>query len=291
MARFHAEPDLLIALDWSPESEDRARKLMSSTNALRCLVIREPEVVMPRVHSARGTSSFSHLVYCGFPKNDFRDWPEHGIEYDHSELAFSPNPEILQKAVMVNANKFSAIYGELYSLRRQVSELPIVDTFGLGWSDRSLKRVALDLVLSAVEGVYFGKRLSLGKQRPLRPKVHAHLGIARNKLETLHNYRTTVAIENSSDYSSEKLIDPILAGSIPVYVGSRHVRKLLPDGLVVFSQPNIESVRDGIFESFEISTQEWWEIRNSYLGSKGFERFTQSGQAKMLASHLLNISP
>ncbi len=50
------------------------------------------------------------------------------------------------------------------------------------------------------------------------------------KLSTISRYRFTIAIENSiaRDYVSEKLFDPLVAGSVPVYLGAPNVEDYAP---------------------------------------------------------------
>ena len=50
------------------------------------------------------------------------------------------------------------------------------------------------------------------------------------KLETIARYRFTLAFENSvaEDYVSEKFFDPLLVGSVPVYLGARSVERFSP---------------------------------------------------------------
>lgn len=51
--------------------------------------------------------------------------------------------------------------------------------------------------------------------------------ITRNKLEFIKDYQFNIACENSSSagYITEKLIDPLLAGSIPIYWGDPEIKR------------------------------------------------------------------
>jgi hypothetical protein len=71
--------------------------------------------------------------------------------------------------------------------------------------------------------------------------VHSYGKVLRNrtlhqdtgrvtKLETIARYRFTLAFENSvaDDYVSEKFFDPLLVGSVPVYLGATSVERFSP---------------------------------------------------------------
>jgi hypothetical protein len=72
-------------------------------------------------------------------------------------------------------------------------------------------------------------------------EVHSYGRLLRNrrlsddrgrqtKLETIAGYKFTLAFENAvaGDYVTEKLYDPLLAGSVPVYLGAPNVGRLVP---------------------------------------------------------------
>ena len=72
-------------------------------------------------------------------------------------------------------------------------------------------------------------------------EVHSYGRVLRNrrlredrgretKLETVSRYRFTLAFENAiaEDYVTEKLYDPLIAGSVPVYLGAPNVERLAP---------------------------------------------------------------
>ncbi len=52
----------------------------------------------------------------------------------------------------------------------------------------------------------------------------------RTKLETIAGYRFTLAYENSisRDYVTEKFFDPLIAGSVPVYLGAPNIADFAP---------------------------------------------------------------
>lgn len=54
----------------------------------------------------------------------------------------------------------------------------------------------------------------------------------RSKLETIARYRFCLALENSiaPDYVTEKMFDPLLAGTVPIYLGAPNVADFVPPG-------------------------------------------------------------
>jgi len=81
-------------------------------------------------------------------------------------------------------------------------------------------------------------------------------GIAGNKLEVLSSYHASLVIENDSSSLSEKLVDCILAGTIPVYVGSPTSPFGFPESLIIRSEADIESLTRAPDLALEIDSQE-----------------------------------
>jgi hypothetical protein len=69
---------------------------------------------------------------------------------------------------------------------------------------------------------------SYGKWRPNR--VLANDSGRETKLDTIARYKFTLAFENSlsKDYVSEKIFDPLIAGSVPVYKGAPNIVDFVP---------------------------------------------------------------
>ena len=72
---------------------------------------------------------------------------------------------------------------------------------------------------------------SYGRHRPNRSLDGPDLG-RQTKLETIARYRFCLALENSiaPDYVTEKLFDPLQAGTVPIYLGAPNVDEFVPAG-------------------------------------------------------------
>jgi len=70
---------------------------------------------------------------------------------------------------------------------------------------------------------------SYGRHNPTRSIEGPDLG-RQTKIETIARYRFCLALENSisPDYVTEKIFDPLMAGTIPVYLGAPDVDEFMP---------------------------------------------------------------
>ncbi|TIL61630.1 MAG: alpha-1,3-fucosyltransferase, partial [Mesorhizobium sp.] len=70
---------------------------------------------------------------------------------------------------------------------------------------------------------------SYGRYRPTRQIEGPDLG-SQTKIETIARYHFCLALENSiaPDYVTEKIFDPLCAGSVPVYLGAPNVGEFVP---------------------------------------------------------------
>ncbi|WP_421914831.1 glycosyltransferase family 10 domain-containing protein [Mesorhizobium sp.] len=83
---------------------------------------------------------------------------------------------------------------------------------------------------------------SYGRHNPTRTIEGPDLG-KQTKIETIARYRFCLALENSisPDYVTEKIYDPLLAGTVPVYLGAPNVDEFVPANAYIdassFSSP------------------------------------------------------
>jgi hypothetical protein len=271
-----------VVIDWSKLGEERAEQYFKAGRP-SIFVTHEPSVVHPRAHQPDFLGMFSKTYRLGHPNDD-----GHPLQYPIRQSRFlQTNPSQLVRAAMVNTNLYSVFPGELYSLRRKLAQHPLVDTFGLGW--RVLDSVALRSSISS--GLMAKSNSVVTNWRGLRAPHWAKSpkGKVVDKLETLSRYRATLAIENSIEYTSEKLIDPIVAGSIPVYVGSSHVVDQLPKGLVFLASPSLESVSEALQEAMSTNRQNWLDLRADFEASSLFQTLSGQNTYQFIVEEIRNL--
>jgi hypothetical protein len=151
--------------------------------------------------------------------------------------------------------------GELYSWRRRFARLSAqkfpgsLDIYGPGWN---------------------GNKISWN---PMFNRVSYPNCVANGtnkKLDVISNYRFTISVENfkgSEDYISEKIFDPLIAGSVPVYLGDKNIDKVIPDGVFVDVR-NFSTQSELLQYLNNVSKEDWGVYYN-----KGQE-FLKSEKAK-----------
>lgn len=233
-------PDLVICVDYKP----RYRNLLRKAKRLgipRVLVKHEPPTVIPEHGEISAGDLFDAVITRGVTSNT----PVFNIGALW-DTRFTDRNQRYQRIVAITADKWSFHPRELYSLRRQVySADSRLDLFGHGWEQSRHERV----IRLAKEMLVVIRSRTFPKLKNLRFAFLApqnYLGPTRDKHEVLSRYQVSLVIENDISAMSEKLLDCILSGTIPVYVGPKVSDFGIPSDLVVESSPNLESVLESI---------------------------------------------
>ena len=107
---------------------------------------------------------------------------------------------------------------------------------------------------------------------------------AASKLEFLGDYRFTIAIENCRNemgYISEKIFDPLLAGSVPVYLGNERIADYVPADAFVDIR-KFSSFKDMALFLKALPRERWQEMRecgSNFLRGDGIASFGASQYA------------
>jgi hypothetical protein len=165
------------------------------------------------------------------------------------------------KAVLISANKFSAVKGELYSLRRKIAYLSnkdnTLDIFGLKWNSGKLYDYLsyfYKLMRTPLNLVDFKSSIYLGNI------YQNYVGISQNKSITYSNYRIFLILENSTEYISEKLFDAAAAKGIIIYIGANIGKYDIPTDAVIQVEPDANMVHSKIIELQNLSLEEQYQI-------------------------------
>lgn len=266
----------------------------------RVLVCVEPFVINPVQFSSRVRAAYGHVISIS-PElgpghvDELWDGGHLGNLDEVRRLVAKSSDEYREprSVAMLNANKFSAVPGSLYRRRFEVlSEFTQMGTpthlGGYGWNSSYWRQIKPVLYTSAQAlrlGMIpmtseFGRR-SVSKLRDVRFFSEVPSAVA-----FFRKFEFGIAIENQLGYFTEKPLNVMLGGAIPLYLGSDVTKFGVPKDAVVnvalefdgdFCKAYSEVVRDSDRKRRMIALgREWLE------SGKANERWgTMEGQRKL----------
>jgi hypothetical protein len=90
-------------------------------------------------------------------------------------------------------------------------------------------------------------------------------GTVEDKLATMSKYKYALVIENSPEYMSEKLMEALFAGCIPIYVGPDPHDYGIPKNLVIWTRPTVRAIETSLFEAASWNFDEFHSRLNTFL--------------------------
>ena len=218
-------------------------------NLPRFAVITEPTIVLPHLSWPIWKVIFPYLFWLGKASSSKAMYSKpHAYP---KKVDFPRVGDRLETSVLINGNKLSMVKGELYTLRRQlIFGLDNLNVYGSGWTAPHGKRILVAVKQGIIALASLGK-MTFGARR-LFVIPESYCGQAADKNQTLGKYRIALAIENSQEILTEKLLDAWMAGCIPIYVGPTLGDFRIPDGLAIECGASVEEVREGIRQALNL---------------------------------------
>jgi len=258
-------PEVVICVDFEKSvlSTLRAAKMLSIPTVL---IANEPSVVIPEHSKTSVLRKFDKVIKVGRPFSlPVYKWPQTWSALD-SKLPRK------NRSVVINADKWSFVRGQLYWLRAAVvSTNASTDIYGYGWArSKAVRfahrgyefiRVILSLSLPSLEGLRFTLASPLN-----------YRGNASDKIQIASQYKVALVIENSEELITEKLFDAWFAGCVPVYVGPDLAPFGLPSSLLIRCEnPTVTEVEARVAEALQIDFASF---------SKELQFFLQGSEAR-----------
>lgn len=241
-------PDLLVCVDF----KQRFRRVVRKGRKLGLptfLVKHEPPSIVPEHRKENPGKLFDVVLTRGVSHNT--PIINIGVAWD---TRFTMNSARGERVVAIAADKWSFYPDELYSLRRQAySSDSRIDLFGYGWGESNLRRI-LRLIKEIVIVIRSGivpklRNIAVAFNSPIN-----YRGPIEDKHALLSSYKVALVIENDASAMSEKIVDCILAGTIPVYVGPPVSQFGIPDHLAVQSGHQLESIVESIDYALDLDS-------------------------------------
>ena len=239
----------LLVIDYSEKDTVRWPKLPISN---RFLTATEPVSVNPIQFSKKITSKFHKVIVPSWlsPQSLNTVVYEGGYINPIRYSNFFSNDGSRQGCALINENKFSFAKQSNYILRTRFIQHALKMDLSLTIAGRNWTRGVLWTVAKLVHHLLIGicamqvkfksadvlesLKFSLNRKRVETISV----GVVRDSVEFMSQFKVSIVIENESSYVSEKLHAALSAGCQCVYVGPKLNPLDFPDGFLFQSEPH-----------------------------------------------------
>jgi len=266
----------------------------------RILIVEEPPPVRPDQYRSEIYGNYGHVVCTSnFLASQF-------IGVDTSVVRIADMPKIRtlpsleeyrareNSACIIQANKFSCVPHERYTLRRsaisfaQKRSIPIA-VYGKGWNQ-------------GFERDWWQFRWALSnarRNRSVSPKSFVRLGLKvrdyrgtlESKWDALDSHRLSLVIENFSEYTSEKVLDSVAGGTLTLYIGPDLAECGLPSPMVEYADPHAKRLVSKVGHLLSLPAERQYELlsRQHTLATVVMDQFRLSVHQRLatLVSEIL----
>lgn len=260
---FGSDCDALIAHKHSNEALREAENFGIPVSR-RALVLWEPAIVEKERYQKNVLKNYGSIFAPSVKWAEKVDgisfkWPQDSVQKIED---FKHWNKRIDKAVIIQGNKFSARQGEMYSFRRKVLRKleSRIDLFGTDWN-RGFGFDWLHWSMSAFNSTI--NELTLNSLWGLGKRYNNYFGSISNKSDTLKKYRIAIVIENSCDFVSEKLFDSISSGCIVIYVGPSLINFGIDIPTLVQATPSLADVKKSLDEIQGMTQEEQFALAAS----------------------------
>lgn len=293
-SRLNSVTAVLVFND-QPAAVRKAREYGFDSSRLMRLVM-EPRVTCPRAYRNGLRDQFGLTISMSEKWSEqlgghWVAWPQRLKPSADHRSDGRTEPEFLLG--LVAGNKASFVPGAMYSLRRRTlivadrRGIPIL-VGGAGWNasiPRRVQSLARAAAICAKAGIV--PRIKSGS-RAWRAKPTYQVGFVESPADVYQRSRLSLVIENSADYVSEKLVDAIRFGSVPVYVGPRLSEFGLSDGIALECSPQPEAILQLAEEITEQELEECRRLGRDWLASLGASNMSTATVFSRVASIIAN---
>lgn len=258
-----------------------SRVIRNSERYRKVLFLWEPEATYPRNYEKKMHNYFDIIFTWDDDLVDGKKY--HKFFYPQPSRIINPylkNYDEKKLCTLIAGNKWSSVFGELYSERKNVilsyEKRPEIDFefYGREWEKGNNK----------IKNLLF-----FYKYR----KYKNYCGETNNKLETLSKYKFTICYENQCNkkgYITEKIFDCFFAGTVPVYWGATNIDQYIPRNCYI-DRRNFGS-NDELYNYITSVSEEeynsYLDHARAYLDSASFYHFTDQFFIENIVS-ILNL--
>jgi hypothetical protein len=224
-------------------------------------------------------------------ESNFQDYLDNQLFAGNFDLCNWEKRKILIS--MVAANKVSPIKHQNYSIRRKIAkEIPRthLQVYGLLWNDSIATKVKhrLGVFVFNLRQGHFPNLISIYGR--LFTKFDPSFRKIDDKHSILRDSKFTIVIENCNSYASEKLVDALVNGCIPLYVGPKLASIGLPENIAIQVSGNASEILKITQKIEKIEVQQYLTSVLQLLKSEKFRTaWTEESVYNKIAEKLFNF--
>ncbi len=282
----HPEDAFAVIFFEVPKNNNRYYRFCKKNNMhdRMYVYVVEPPATFPPNHDILKHNDFRGILT---PNSDLVDNKkyfkvDHTIPIRQGERITVPKTTFESKKLLcaISSNKFSSYKGELYSERvkairfMEKNHIKEFDLYGTGWNKPIIhSRFASAIKLNGAIWKFWPDSV--------RFKIFpSYCGAIQDKMVVLPRYKFTIAYENCitpwGGWISEKLLEGMLYGSVPIYLGAADVEKRIPKGCFVDKRnfPSYDLLYDYISKMSSENHNIYLENIEKFLNSSMVYPFT-----------------
>ena len=195
---------------------------------------------------------------------------------------------------LIASNKVSPTPQNNYKLRRKMARsLPkeILKVYGGLWTSNVITRLAhrAAVFYFAVSSRTLPNFIEI--YGDLLRKYPSAVGAIEDKHEVIRKSQFSLVIENDNNYVSEKLIDALISGSVPIYFGGDYQRVGIPAGLAITGLNSEKAIVDFLQKISEQDVLNFQHKLIEWLESPSFYQFWAGDRVfAMIADEIVRYS-
>jgi hypothetical protein len=309
------EIDIFINVNHNPTS---LRELKHSSNAkkIKKILLRlEPHAVFPSQYSSKVESIYDLILTPGSTegvnKNNFLPFPYTYQMNPANPRDYSPKlSEVIEKNLvekvyeydtwknreihcsMIAANKISPNGSGNYAIRREYAKyanLENLSVYGQMWQIAFLSKLRYRLAVLKF-ALFNGGHFSL-------PQIFVDFwikfddveGEVDDKHKIIESSKFSLVIENTNTYVSEKVLDALIGGSIPIYYGpSLELTGIPPELVISAGEYNTIKVRS-LAEINEDQIMKMLSMTRDFITSDAFLKWDSENVLKAISNRVVAL--
>lgn len=263
---------------------------------LHYLLLMESPIVKPHDFDTKNHQHFDKIFTWSdnLCSSDPKKYVKNSYCFD-LERAIAPKPFSARKfCINISGNKFSKNPNELYSMRLDLIKWfekfhpGQLDLYGQDWDRVLITGRRIFRSLNRIPSI--GRLLF-----KINPRS-SYVGRAQSKMGTLSNYKFSICFENAqgfNGYITEKIIDCLLAKTIPIYLGAQNIQDYVPSGCYIDMRDfsNFENLYSYLKSIDEVGFNQYMDNMDQFLQSTQAQIFESNFFSQQFINTIENDSP